>query len=109
MNILFVCSKNKWRSRTAETIFSQSQNHNVFSAGTDSDARIKLNEKLLQKADIVFVMEKKHRDIIREKFPEISPEMKIIILDIPDEYQYMDEELIEILKTSVSGYISDIL
>ena len=108
MNILFVCSKNKWRSRTAETIFSQSQNHVVFSAGTDSDARIKLNEKLLQKADIIFVMEKKHRDIIRQKFPEVSNQKEIIILDIPDEYQYMDEELIEILKVSVSRYISDL-
>ena len=109
MNILFICSKNKWRSRTAETIFSKSQNHTVFSAGTDHDARIKLTEKLLQKADMVFVMEKKHRDIIRQKFPEFSNPKEIIILNIPDEYQYMDEELIEILKTSVSGYISDIL
>ena len=109
MNILFVCSKNKWRSRTAETIFSQLQNHVAFSAGTDSDARINLNEKLLQKADIVFVMEKKHRDIIRERFPKLSNEKEIIILDIPDEYQYMDEELIEELKTEVGGYITDIL
>ena len=88
--------------------FGKSQNYFVFSAGTDSDARIKLTEKLLQKADIVFVMEKKHRDIIREKFPESSSEKKFIILDIPDEYQYMNDELIEILTTSVSGYLSNI-
>jgi predicted protein tyrosine phosphatase len=57
MNILFVCSKNRWRSRTAETIFKNSQNHTVKSAGTSRNARVKLNENHLIQADLVFVLE----------------------------------------------------
>ena len=105
MNLLFVCSKNKWRSRTAETIFQDSANHSVKSAGTDKGARIKLTEKHLIWADIIFVMENKHRQIIKQKFQAILYTNKIIVLDIPDEYQYMDEELILSLKTAVTPYL----
>lgn len=106
MNILFVCSKNKWRSRTAEKIFQNQQLHKVLSAGTDSDAKVKLTEKTLQWADLVFVMEKKHKDIIKQKFKENYSSKKIIVLDIPDEYEYMNEELVLLLKTSVSSYLN---
>jgi predicted protein tyrosine phosphatase len=57
MNILFVCSRNQWRSRTAETIFKDHQGHNVRSAGTEKDARVKVSEKLIHWADLIFVME----------------------------------------------------
>ncbi len=107
MNILFVCSKNKWRSRTAETIFKNSVNHNVKSAGTDKDARIKLTEKQLIWADIIFVMEYKHRQIIKQNFEINYDKDKIIVLDIPDEYQYMDEELILSLETAVRPYLEN--
>ena len=105
MNILFICSRNKWRSRTAETIFKYNQLHNVKSAGTENDARIKVTEKLLLWANVIFVMEKKHRTRIKEKFNSACENKEIIILEIEDNYQYMDEELIEILKSSVAGYI----
>ena len=105
MNILFVCSKNKWRSLTAETIFKNTPGHKIQSAGTDTGARIKLTEKHLAWADLIFVMETKHRDIIRQRFPRIFDKKKIIVLDIPDEYQYMDEELILELKASVSSFL----
>ena len=106
MNILFVCSKNKWRSRTAEDLFKNSTVHTIRSAGTDSDARIKLTDKLLYWAELIFVMEKRHREIIAEKFDDESYEGKIIVLDIPDEYQYMDQDLVQTLINSVAHYIS---
>ena len=105
MNLLFVCSKNKWRSRTAETIFKNSSNHNVRSAGTDDDARIKINEKHLHWADVIFVMETKHRQIISQNFSTTIAKSKIIVLDIPDDYQYMDEELISILHLSITPFL----
>jgi predicted protein tyrosine phosphatase len=108
MNILFVCSKNKWRSRTAETIFKNSSKHIVKSAGTSRNARIKLNESRLIQADLVFVMEEKHLQIIEQKFRSKLFGDKIIVLDIPDNYKYMDEELILMLKTSVSGFVEDL-
>lgn len=56
-------------------------------------------------ADLIFVMEKKHVRRLREKFNEELTGKKIICLDIPDDYGYMDEELIDILKSRVSEYI----
>jgi len=105
MNILFVCSRNKWRSRTAETIFKNNQKHNVKSAGTENDARIKVTEKLISWSDLIFVMEKRHRERLKEKFGSLTDSKEIIILDIQDDYEYMDPELIEILETSVSPYL----
>lgn len=108
MNVLFVCSKNKWRSRTAETIFKESIIHNIKSAGTAEGARINLTEKLLNWADVIFVMENKDRQIITQKFQSKLITLKIIVLDIPDEYQYMDEELILSLKTAVTPYLENV-
>jgi predicted protein tyrosine phosphatase len=105
MNVLFVCSRNKWRSRTAETIFQNDQRHNVKSAGTENDARIKITEKLITWADLIFVMEKRHRERLKEKYGTLLDEKEIIILDIQDNYRYMDSELIDKLKISVSPYL----
>jgi predicted protein tyrosine phosphatase len=105
VNILFVCSKNKWRSRTAETIFKNNQKHNVKSAGTENEARIKVTEKLISWADLIFVMEKKHKERLRDKFESQIDDKQIVTLDIKDDYKYMDTELIEILETSVRPYL----
>lgn len=105
MNVLFVCSRNKWRSRTAETIFKNSQRHEVRSAGTENDARIRVSEKLIHWADLIFVMEKRHKQRLQEKFNEAVTGKKIVILDIEDNYRYMDDELILTLKTSVAHYL----
>ena len=106
MNILFICSRNKWRSRTAETIFKNNQQHIVKSAGTENEARIRVTEKLVRWADLIFVMEKKHKERLKEKFGSLTDDKDIIILDIQDDYKYMDAELIEVLETSVSPYLS---
>ena len=104
MNILFVCSRNKWRSRTAETIFKNSQDFNAKSAGTEPSARIKVTSKRIEWADIIFTMEKKHKQRLSENFPIEIEGKKIIILDIPEEYKYMDEELIEEIQSKVDNY-----
>lgn len=106
MNLLFICSRNKWRSRTAETIFKNDQVHHVKSAGTDDGAKVRVSEKILDWADIIFVMEDKHKQRIKEKFNTASIIKKIVVLEIPDDYQYMDPELIDIIKTSVSPYLA---
>jgi predicted protein tyrosine phosphatase len=105
VNILFVCSRNKWRSATAETIYKNHADHQVRSAGTEPSARIKISAKVITWADLIFVMEKKHKQRIAERFPEEIYEKEIIILDIPDDYQYMDEELIEELNAKVANYL----
>lgn len=105
MNVLFVCSRNKWRSRTAEDLFKDSNFHNVRSAGTAPVARIKVSEKLVSWAEVIFVMEKRHREQLKSRFPLVLNEKEIIVLNIPDEYGYMDDELVELLKASVSMYL----
>lgn len=105
MNVLFICSRNQWRSPTAERIY---QNHSgifVKSAGTEPSARIKVNSKLISWSDVIFVMEKRHKQRLKENFSELLAEKTMIVLDIPDEYAFMDQELIELIKISVDPYL----
>lgn len=105
MNILFICSRNRWRSPTAEAIFRNDQFNSVRSAGTEPSAVKKVNEKDIRWANLIFVMESKHRDRIVERFANAIEKKKIIVLDIPDDYKYMDPELIEVLKISVLPFL----
>lgn len=105
MNILFVCSLNQWRSPTAENIYKNHSGINVKSAGTEPSAKIKLNSKIIDWADLIFVMEKKHKQRMLENFPIESKRKKIVILDIQDEFKYMNKELIEEIKSMVDNYI----
>lgn len=101
--LLFICSKNQWRSPTAELLVKDHPIHVARSAGTNNKARIRVTQKVIDWADVVLVMERKHRDIIRERFT-IS-DRPTIILEIPDEYQFGDAELTEILKISLADYL----
>ena len=105
MNILFVCSRNNWRSPTAESIYKGRQDHQVKSAGTEPSAKIKVSARDILWADLIFAMEKKHKQRLLDKFPNETEHKKIIILDIEDEYTYMDKELIEMIKLSVDAYL----
>jgi len=105
MKVLFVCSRNQWRSPTAEEIYKNRQGISVRSAGTEPSARIRLNAKTIAWADIIFVMEKKHRERIIQKFEVEIEDLPIVVLDIPDEYKFMDPELIEEIKTKVDLYL----
>jgi len=100
LKILFVCSRNKWRSKTAETIFKDNPKLLVKSAGTSNSAQKRITRDLIEWADEIYVMERKHQEIIEMKFGRM--ENKIQILNIPDEYQYIDKELIEELKSIVN-------
>ena len=106
MKILFVCSRNKWRSATAEAIYKNSQVHTVKSAGTEPSATVKVSAKNILWADMIFVMEKKHKLRLTEKFPDETQQKRIVVLEIEDNYKYMDIELIEIIKTSVDPYLT---
>ncbi|WP_171654976.1 low molecular weight protein tyrosine phosphatase family protein [Paenibacillus foliorum] len=105
MQLLFICSRNKWRSLTAEKIFDKRNGYDVKSAGTEESARIRVTEGHIGWADLIFVMEKKHLRRLRDKFKTEIMNKTIICLDIPDDYQFMDDELIEILELRVSEYI----
>ena len=105
MNILFVCSRNIWRSPTAEAIYKSRQDHKVKSAGTAPSAKVRVSAKMILWADIVFVMEKKHKQRLVDKFPNEMANKSVVILDIEDEYQFMDKELINMITLSVDPYL----
>ena len=102
MNLLFICSRNQWRSPTAERIWSKHPGLSVRSAGTSSKARKTVSHTDITWADIIFTMEKKHKNQLLAQFPEIRNLKRIEVLDIPDDYQYMDDELVELLTQSVA-------
>ena len=105
MNILFVCSQNKRRSLTAEKIFDGINGHTVRSAGTENNARIKVTPGLIGWADIVFCFEKKHLRRLKERYSDEISGKNMITLNIPDEYGYMDDDLQDILWSSVEEYL----
>jgi predicted protein tyrosine phosphatase len=102
LKILFVCTLNMMRSPTGEKIFKDNPHLDVKSAGVDKDAVTRVSIDLLEWADIIFVMEKKQRDIIHKRFNDIYRRKRIICLYIPDEYDYMDPLLIDIMKKKVN-------
>jgi len=104
-NLLFICSKNQWRSPTAVLLFKDHPLHQARSAGTSERARIKVNQKLMDWADVIFVMERKHQQILKQRFPLTTANKSVIILDIDDHYRFGDQELIAILQTSLQDYL----
>jgi len=104
-NLLFICSKNQWRSPTAELLFKNHPLHHARSAGTGSKARIKITQKLIDWADVIFVMERKHKDIITGSFREALNGKEIIVLDIEDNYRFNDPELVLVLNNTLHDYL----
>ena len=103
-NLLFICSRNQWRSPTAETIWRKHPDFNVKSAGTSPKAKRTVNVADIRWANVIFVMEKKHKNRLLAQFNRLLEYKTIHVLDIPDEYQYMDAELIAELEASVGAY-----
>ena len=103
--LLFVCSRNQWRSPTAQAIFKNSRFYEARSAGTETGARIKITAGLLHWADWIFVMEKRHLARLRQKYPDALPGRSVVTLHIPDAYEFMDAELLEILHGRLAEYL----
>jgi len=103
--ILFICDSNLNRSPTAEQIFKNNKKYSVKSAGLWQGSKNLLTEELLEWADIVFVMEKRQKEEIGNRFPRQYRSKFIVSLNIPDIYYYMDPRLVELIKERVKGYI----
>jgi predicted protein tyrosine phosphatase len=103
--VLFICSQNKLRSPTAEAIFNGQDNLEVASAGLDKDATVTVTPELLVWADIIFVMEKNHKNRLQKRFRKYLNKQKVICLGIPDNYEFMDPELVRIFKDIIPRLI----
>ncbi len=101
-NLLVVCGRNKKRSRTAEHIFKNDVRFNIRSAGLSPKSDRKISENDLNWSDLVLVMETEQRTKIRQLYKHLDLP-NIEVLNIPDEYEFMDEELVEILNDSINA------
>jgi len=103
--LLFICSRNKVRSLTAERLFEGHSAYDARSAGTQPASRIHVTEGHLQWADLIFVMEKSHLQRLQMRFPEVIDAKKVISLHIPDEYEFMDPSLVDELCAKLAPYV----
>ena len=103
--VLFVCGKNRLRSPTAEQVFATWPDVETDSAGLGNDADVPLSPEQLAWADIIFVMEKAHRSRLAARFKHHLNGKRVICLDIPDDYDYMQPELVALLKAKVGRFL----
>ncbi len=99
--LLFVCRQNRLRSPTAEHLFANRVGLKTASAGLNKGADELLSVELIEWADIIFVMEKMHRSKLSNRFKMHLKNKRLVCLDIPDDYEYMQPELIELLEQKV--------
>jgi predicted protein tyrosine phosphatase len=102
---LFICTQNRLRSPTAEHVFASWPGVETDSAGLGADATVALSPEQIEWANIIFVMEKTHRNKLSAKFKRHLNGKRIICLDIPDDYEYMQQELIKLLQAKAGRFL----
>lgn len=95
---IFLCSRNRLRSPTAEAVFAAWPGIETDSAGLAPDADTRVSAEQLDWADVVFVMERAHQARLAAQFGAHLRHKKIVCLDIPDRYAYMQPELVTLLE-----------
>jgi predicted protein tyrosine phosphatase len=105
INALFVCSRNQWRSPTAEHLWRDSELVNVRARGLSSKAQRVLVGADVEWADVIFVMERKHRTLLLSRFDNLVDRQRLHVLEIPDEYRFLDPELVEELQARAGGIL----
>ena len=104
--LLFICGQNRHRSLTAERIYEGFAGYEVMSAGTVPAARIRVTEEHLEWADLIFVMEIEHAQYLRRKFKQALDGKRVICLNIPDTYGYMNLGLVQELRKKLTAYVA---
>jgi len=101
-----VCTQNRLRSPTAEVVFRDTPGWEVTSAGTEGDAPTPVSRDLLEWADVAVCMQKVHRELLRQRFRGALPDDRMLTLGIPDDHEFMDAELVALLRRLVPGRLS---
>lgn len=105
MNVLFICSPNRLRSPTAEAVFSRWRGVECESAGVHESADTPVGPELLEWAELIFVMEKVHHSKLSRRWRQHLAGKRVVCLNIPDDYNYMEPSLIRLLETKVSPHL----
>jgi predicted protein tyrosine phosphatase len=98
IRVLFICHYNRKRSATAERIFSKEPDLDARSAGTSEDALVRVNDRMLSWADLVFVMDPQQMAAVASLFPDHPAASRLICLDIEDDFHFLDPVLIALLR-----------
>ena len=106
--VLFLCYQNRRRSATAERVFCKRTDLDVRSAGIGPDALVRVNALMLDWADVVFVMEERHHRDLERMFPGHAALSRTVTLDIPDQFAFLDPELVDLLKARVPRHLPKI-
>ncbi len=106
LRVLFLCNQNRLRSPTAERVFGEDPRLEVRSAGVDADATTPVSRELVEWADLIFVMEKRQRNIVHRRFPDLYRTKRIVCLYIPDRYDFMEPALVTLLRETVSRHLT---
>ena len=106
MNLLFVCSRNRLRSPTAEHVFAETPGCETDSAGLDHDAVQPLDAEQVRWADVIFVMESFHLAKLKRRHASALKGKRVVRLGIPDNYDYMDPELVALLESRVRPHLA---
>lgn len=102
---LFICSRNRLRSPTAEQVFAGWPGVETDSAGLDNDAVVPLSPEQIEWADIIFVMEPAHRARLNKRFRRHLNGKRVIVLGIPDNYALMAPELVARLEAGAGRFL----
>jgi predicted protein tyrosine phosphatase len=103
--VLFICRLNRHRSATAERIFCKRPDLEVRSAGTEEDAMVRVNGRMLEWAELIFTMDEKQRASLDRMFPSHPALDRLICLDIPDEFAFLDPALVKLLEEKVMAHL----
>ena len=103
--VLFLCRYNMMRSPTAERMFSKRADLEVRSAGTASDALARVNAQMLDWADLIFIMDEQQRRSLRRRFAGHPALDRLICLEIPDEYTFLQPELMSLLQSRTTPHL----
>lgn len=103
--VLFICSLNRWRSPTAEQIFSTHPGIECSSAGLNRGAENLVTPELLDWAELIFVMERAHKTKLAREFGPQLLGKRVVCLNIPDRYPFMDPALVKLLHAKVDGFL----
>ena len=98
---------NRWRSPTAEQIFAEHPGIECASAGLNRGAENPLTPELLEWADLIFVMERSHTQKLARDYKPHLLGKRVVCLNIPDNYKFMDSALIQLLRVKVGGFLPD--
>jgi predicted protein tyrosine phosphatase len=98
--VLCLCSAGLLRSPTAAIVLAgEPFNFNTRAAGTGREyALIPVDDVLINWADQIVCMSKGHRTDLQEHFEDEVNGKDIVVLNIPDDYQYRDEKLVSLIK-----------